>query len=139
MKGIVFGRIGDDKAGENLERILLSNSVDEEDLVLLKSKTIPTILKTRIIASHQQVCRVDREEIVPLTTAEENEILVQLKEKIKDASAVILSDYDKGYLTPSLIQSIIGVCNAEKNCNRRPTGKSFFLIQKHPYHDTKSP
>ncbi|WP_425256004.1 D-glycero-beta-D-manno-heptose-7-phosphate kinase [Leptospira yanagawae] len=130
VKGIVFGRIGDDKAGENLERILLSNSVDKEDLVLLKSKTIPTILKTRIIASHQQVCRVDREEIVPLTTAEENEILVQLKAKIKDASAVILSDYDKGYLTPSLIQSIIGVCNAEKKIVTVDPQVSHFFLYK---------
>lgn len=130
VNGIVFGRIGLDKAGENLESILLSNSVNKEDLVLLKSKTIPTILKTRIIASHQQVCRVDREEIVPLTKGEESEILKQLQVKIKDASAVILSDYDKGYLTPSLIQSIIGVCNAEKKIvTVDPQVSHFFLYQ----------
>ncbi|TGM80613.1 D-glycero-beta-D-manno-heptose-7-phosphate kinase [Leptospira bouyouniensis] len=130
VKGIVFGRIGYDKAGENLETILLSNSVAKQDLVLLKSKTLPTILKTRIIASHQQVCRVDREEIVPLTKEEEADILSQLKVKIKECSAVILSDYDKGYLTPSLIQSVISLCNSEnKIVTVDPQVSHFFLYQ----------
>lgn len=130
VNGIVYGRIGNDKAGESLERILLSNSVAKEDLVLLKSKTLPTILKTRIIASHQQVCRVDREEIVPLTEAEEATILETLKQKIKESSAVILSDYDKGYLTPSLIQSVISLCNAEeKIVTVDPQVSHFFLYQ----------
>ncbi|XDD48026.1 D-glycero-beta-D-manno-heptose-7-phosphate kinase [Leptospira sp. WS39.C2] len=130
VNGIVFGRIGQDKAGESLEKILLSNTVAKEDLVLLKSTKIPTILKTRIIASHQQVCRVDREEIVPLTKEEETVILSQFKEKVKDASAVILSDYDKGYLTPSLIQSVISLCNAEnKIVTVDPQVSHFFLYQ----------
>ncbi|XDD44187.1 D-glycero-beta-D-manno-heptose-7-phosphate kinase [Leptospira sp. WS60.C2] len=130
VNGIVFGRIGLDRAGEQLESILMTNSVTKEDLVLLKSKTIPTILKTRVIASHQQVCRVDREEIVPLQPNEEKEILIQLREKIKECEAVILSDYDKGYLTPSLIQSVISLCNAEKKIvTVDPQVSHFFLYQ----------
>jgi len=130
VRGIVFGRIGEDKAGENLESILLSNSVAKEDLALLKSKKIPTILKTRIIASHQQVCRVDREEIVPLTNDEEKQILERLKEKIKEASAVILSDYDKGYLNPSLIQAVISLCNVEKKIVTVDPQVSHFFLYK---------
>lgn len=114
VAGSVFGRIGNDKAGDSLEGLLLASSVSKEDLVLLKSNTLPTILKTRIIATHQQICRVDREEVVPLSREEEDLILKQFESKLKECSAVILSDYDKGYLTPSLIQSVIAICNREK-------------------------
>lgn len=130
VSGVVFGRIGLDKAGDSLEGHLVANSVAKEDLVLLKSKTLPTILKTRIIASHQQICRVDREEVVPLTKDEEKYILIQFESKLKECAAVILSDYDKGYLTPSLIQSIIALCNREnKIVTVDPQVSHFFLYK----------
>ncbi|MGE8719816.1 D-glycero-beta-D-manno-heptose-7-phosphate kinase [Leptospira terpstrae] len=130
VSGVVFGRIGLDKAGDSLEGHLVANSVAKEDLVLLKSKTLPTILKTRIIASHQQICRVDREEVVPLTKDEEKNILVQFENKLKECAAVILSDYDKGYLTPSLIQSVIELCNREnKIVTVDPQVSHFFLYK----------
>ncbi|WP_408605598.1 D-glycero-beta-D-manno-heptose-7-phosphate kinase [Leptospira terpstrae] len=130
VSGVVFGRIGLDKAGDSLEGHLVANSVAKEDLVLLKSKTLPTILKTRIIASHQQICRVDREEVVPLTKDEEKNILIQFESKLKECAAVILSDYDKGYLTPSLIQSVIALCNREnKIVTVDPQVSHFFLYK----------
>ncbi|PJZ46118.1 D-glycero-beta-D-manno-heptose-7-phosphate kinase [Leptospira brenneri] len=130
VAGVVFGRIGLDKAGDSLEGLLRSNLVAEKDLVLLKSKTLPTILKTRIIATHQQICRVDREEVVPLTKEDENSVLKQFETKLKECSAVILSDYDKGYLTPSLIQSVIAICNREnKIVTVDPQVSHFFLYQ----------
>lgn len=130
VSGVVFGRIGLDKAGDSLEGHLVDNSVAKEDLVLLKSKTLPTILKTRIIASHQQICRVDREEVVPLTKDEEKDILIQFESKLKECAAVILSDYDKGYLTPSLIQSVIELCNREnKIVTVDPQVSHFFLYK----------
>lgn len=130
VSGVVFGRIGLDKAGDSLEGHLVANLVAKEDLVLLKSKTLPTILKTRIIASHQQICRVDREEVVPLTKDEEKNILIQFESKLKECAAVILSDYDKGYLTPSLIQSVIALCNREnKIVTVDPQVSHFFLYK----------
>lgn len=130
VSGVVFGRIGLDKAGDSLEGHLLANSVTSQDLVLLKSKSLPTILKTRIIASHQQICRVDREEVVPLTIEEEKNILLQFETKLKECAAVILSDYDKGYLTPSLIQSVIALCNREnKIVTVDPQVSHFFLYK----------
>ncbi|WP_278321634.1 D-glycero-beta-D-manno-heptose-7-phosphate kinase [Leptospira kobayashii] len=104
---IVLGRCGADKAGETLKSLLLSEKVSQEDIQLLESKGIPTILKTRIIASQQQVCRVDREEIIPLTQEEEDQVISQVKQKIGESKAIILSDYDKGYLTLRLISEII--------------------------------
>ncbi|TGN18805.1 D-glycero-beta-D-manno-heptose-7-phosphate kinase [Leptospira idonii] len=113
-KSIVMGRLGKDKAGDLMKSLILKGNVSEKDLRLLESETIPTILKTRIIASQQQVCRVDREEIVPLTPDEENFVLEQFKSKIGECSAVIVSDYDKGYLTKKVIEEVIRIAVENK-------------------------
>ncbi|MDF3821483.1 D-glycero-beta-D-manno-heptose-7-phosphate kinase [Leptospira sp. 96542] len=107
----VFGRIGFDVAGEQITKMLSKEGVKENDLLLLKSNSLPSILKTRIIAGNQQICRVDKEEILPLTEAEENQVFLSFQNKVKECSAVILSDYDKGYLTPNLIQKLTKFCS----------------------------
>lgn len=130
VSSLVFGRIGMDQAGETLTRLLLENSVVQEDLVLTRTTKLPTILKTRIIAGQQQVCRVDREEVVPLTPEEESLILIELEKKLESVHAVILSDYDKGYLTPSLIQSVLRICKKQnKIVTVDPQVSHFFLYQ----------
>lgn len=113
VSSIVMGRVGKDNAFQTLKQLLAEQNVAETDFALLTSDTLPTILKTRIIASNQQICRVDREEVLPLTPAEENLVIDKLKSKISQCSAIIISDYDKGYLTNRVIQECIEL--ARKN------------------------
>lgn len=130
ISSIVFGRIGKDKAGETLQSLVLDSKVNDSDLNLMVSDAVPTICKTRIIASNQQVCRVDREEIIPLEPAEENQILSLFQTKINEADAVILSDYDKGYLTPRLIEGLIQICLKEKKIVTVDPQVSHFFLYK---------
>ncbi len=109
VNSIVMGRVGKDNAFQTLRQLLAEQNVAEEDFSLLSSDTLPTILKTRIIASNQQICRVDREEVLPLTSAEENQVIEGFKSKIKQCSAIIISDYDKGYLTERVILECIEI------------------------------
>lgn len=111
---VVFGRLGQDENAERAKQLLTEIGIDESKFYLLISPNMPTILKTRIIASHQQICRVDREQIEPLEPRYEKVILEKLTEIIKDVDGIILSDYDKGYLTPNLIKEIIKLANSEK-------------------------
>jgi len=109
VSSVVMGRVGNDAACQTLKSLLSEQKVSTNDFALLTSESLPTILKTRIIASNQQICRVDREEILPLTKSEEDIVLEKLKEKINECSAVIISDYDKGYLTERVIRECINL------------------------------
>jgi rfaE bifunctional protein kinase chain/domain len=103
----VIGRAGKDKNSKLLRNLLENESVKPEDLILFESENTPTIIKTRILAGHQQVCRVDREEKNPLSSEEEEILLKAFRRHIQSVSGVILSDYDKGLLTGSFIEKII--------------------------------
>lgn len=108
----VMGRCGLDEKGKTLKALLRAESVPESQVLLLESDSVPTILKTRILAGHQQVCRVDREEIHPLTKEEEDSVYHTFRLNLPNMHAVILSDYDKGYLSADLITRIVDCCVA---------------------------
>jgi hypothetical protein len=62
----------------------------------------PTILKTRVVAQsqqqHQQMVRVDRESEAPLQRSVIEALRVHLREAMDGATALCISDYDKGWL-----------------------------------------
>ncbi|GBF49040.1 ADP-heptose synthase sugar kinase subunit [Leptospira ryugenii] len=114
VSSLIFGRIGQDSWATKMRDIFDTTITAPKELELTVSPNLPTIVKTRILAAQQQICRVDREEIRPLTIEEEDSIITRLREKISECSAVIISDYDKGYLTKRLIQETIRLAK-EKN------------------------
>lgn len=67
----------------------------------------PTTRKTRIVARHQQVIRLDRETVAPLSPALEKRLCARVAAAAKRADAVILSDYSKGVLTPAVCRAAI--------------------------------
>ena len=99
------GLVGKDKNAEKLINAFPKN-VD----LILKVDNRPTIVKKRVIAGHQQLLRLDWEEEFYINEDEENIIIKNLKNHIKELNAVILSDYNKGLLTKSLSQKIINLC-----------------------------
>ena len=82
---------------------------------IIKLENRETIRKTRIIAHNQQVVRVDRESVLPISAETENRLIDHCLESLRSVDAVIISDYAKGTLTRHLVQSIIKTC--------RETGK----------------
>jgi D-glycero-beta-D-manno-heptose-7-phosphate kinase len=110
----LLGRVGQDEKGELCQKILTQEKIDKDDLFLIKSKELPTIIKTRILASHQQICRVDKEVIQNLSADEENSIKNWLDININRFQAVILSDYDKGFLSKELIKYTIDLAIKNK-------------------------
>ncbi len=71
-----------------------------------------TICKTRIIARHQQVVRVDREQPTPFTPAQREQALAQFRALLPSLDAVILEDYAKGLLDQSLADDLIRLARA---------------------------
>jgi rfaE bifunctional protein kinase chain/domain len=59
----VIGLIGKDRSGQQLRDLLAERKIDISDSI--EDEKLQTIVKTRIIARHQQVVRVDREKVAP--------------------------------------------------------------------------
>ena len=99
------GVIGDDEKGRLLKDLLSSRGISSEGIISDKKR--PTILKTRVIAHHQQVVRIDREQTDNVTGRQLKLIQDYVKKVVKDIDGIIIEDYGKGVVTPSLLKSIV--------------------------------
>ena len=102
IKTVLGGVVGNDQNGEALKRLLKKNNISQQGLI---KSTLSTTTKTRIIAGHQQIVRVDDEDINIFLSA--NQIKKILNLINKKPSIIVLSDYAKGFLTENLTQKII--------------------------------
>ncbi|RUA07110.1 MAG: D-glycero-beta-D-manno-heptose-7-phosphate kinase [Fusobacteria bacterium] len=100
-----FGVIGNDNNGTRLINELKKENIDTKSLVIAEDR--PTIVKRRILAQHQQLLRLDWEDKKDITSYHEELIIENLKFHLKEIDAIILSDYDKGVLTPTLAKKVI--------------------------------
>jgi len=101
----LVGLIGDDDTGRALRQTLKAAGVSSDDLVV--SPRRPTTVKTRIIASHQHVVRVDEEHTGPATEDESKALLERAWPLLESAQVVVLSDYAKGALGPVVVRGLV--------------------------------
>ncbi|HLD83152.1 MAG TPA: D-glycero-beta-D-manno-heptose-7-phosphate kinase [Candidatus Omnitrophota bacterium] len=73
-----------------------------------------TTLKTRIIAGHQQVVRVDWEHTHPLPKELNLKVIKFIKNNIKNFDAIIIEDYGKGVINKDLLAELIGLTHRYK-------------------------
>jgi D-beta-D-heptose 7-phosphate kinase/D-beta-D-heptose 1-phosphate adenosyltransferase len=106
-RGEVIGVVGKDGSGERLRSGLRDLGAPDELIVV--DETRPSTTKTRIIAHSQLVVRADRESRVPITSRIEDQILSGLKHALKHADAFVISDYDKGVVTPRILREILPI------------------------------
>jgi D-beta-D-heptose 7-phosphate kinase/D-beta-D-heptose 1-phosphate adenosyltransferase len=100
----VIGLIGDDRGGEQLKSLLEEGGIDTADVI--EDSGFPTIIKTRIIARQQQVVRVDRERVRPLTNQHVARTVERVRARLDTLDALIFEDYGKGFLSAELVQQI---------------------------------
>ena len=109
VRAHIVGVIGDDRAGERLRAELRETESNGEGLVV--DTTRPTTAKTRIIAHsqghHQALVRADRERREPVASSVEDHLIRILKEAVANTSAFVVSDYDKGAVTPRILAEIL--------------------------------
>ena len=74
----------------------------------------PTTLKTRVIAHHQQVVRIDRENSGELSGGAVDQIIDYVKEVIDDIDAIIIEDYGKGVIAPRVLQDVLRLAKRHK-------------------------
>ena len=106
-KACVVGVVGNDSAGQRLRASLKQASPLQRDDYLVIDEKRPSTTKTRIIAHNQLVVRTDREQRSPVNGQTENRILESLRQAMQGADAFIISDYDKGVVTPRILSEIL--------------------------------
>jgi D-beta-D-heptose 7-phosphate kinase/D-beta-D-heptose 1-phosphate adenosyltransferase len=104
-KVAVIGLVGDDVPAATLRQEL--GRLQVEAAGLFTDPTRHTTRKTRVYGSQQQVVRIDRETRTPAPASFTNRALDYLKRRLPSLSALILSDYAKGALTPEFLQEAI--------------------------------
>jgi rfaE bifunctional protein kinase chain/domain len=67
----------------------------------------PTTCKTRVVAHHQQIVRVDHEQRGPMSPATESRLLAWMEATLPEVDACILSDYGKGVVSPGLAGQLL--------------------------------
>jgi D-beta-D-heptose 7-phosphate kinase/D-beta-D-heptose 1-phosphate adenosyltransferase len=98
------GVIGSDETGRRLLSEFRSRGLDTGGIVVEAGR--PPTLKTRIVAHGQQVVRFDREDCRPVQAKSIRKILSYIESLRDDLGTLVISDYNKGVVTRSLLNGI---------------------------------
>lgn len=116
--------IGADENGVELSQMLRHVGVCSEALIVQQGRK--TSKKSRVMAAHQQIVRIDSESKERINDDAEQRLLEALEPLIASSDMVVLSDYGKGVLGERVAQ---GVINAAKRCGVRvlvdPKGRDY--------------
>lgn len=104
----VAGYIGKDTDGARLAEILHAKAI----AILPTPGAAPTIVKTRVLVQHQQLCRLDREAPPAAYRVSAARAAALLAAEIAASDAVILSDYAKGILTGEVVARVTKLARA---------------------------
>jgi len=104
---ILCSVIGNDQKGEEFKQLVQDAGMPLEGLITDNERITTT--KFRIIGNHTQMLRVDEEMTDPLTAQQVATLVQRIQELFdhQDIQVVIFQDYDKGVITPDLIESVV--------------------------------
>ena len=104
-----FGVVGEDEEGRAIRSLMEAAGMATKGMAGDASRI--TTVKTRIVARHQQIVRVDRERREPLSRALEDRLVRAIKAALPRLDALVVSDYDKGVVTDSLADRVLTECH----------------------------
>ncbi|MCR4337533.1 MAG: PfkB family carbohydrate kinase, partial [Candidatus Omnitrophica bacterium] len=111
-KVVLLAKVGRDHEGEIFIKGLKERGISTTGILVDHA---PTILKTRIVAQHQQVLRLDREQIEKKVDPNfYKKVSKFLQNQVNNFDAVILSDYGKGMITPPLVEEVCALTRKYK-------------------------
>lgn len=105
ISATISGLIGNDTNGNILKTVLENSGISINGLH--HNEAFETIVKTRIIARHQQVVRVDREHKYKLDSRNIKNFDKSLEELVEKLDAIIIADYGKGFIVQELVDRIL--------------------------------
>jgi D-glycero-beta-D-manno-heptose-7-phosphate kinase len=104
---LLIGVVGCDEDASLLRKLARQAGFPEGGI--LEDPSRPTTSKTRVIAHQQHVVRIDKERKMEISQVVHTRIMNILKQNIRSLDALIIEDYNKGVVLPSLIHEIISL------------------------------
>ncbi len=101
----LVGVLGRDPAADQFRGSLRQAGLS--DGALIEAPERGTTVKTRVIAHHQQVVRIDRESSGPLSAAVEDALRRAVSERLPGSRALLVSDYDKGAVSAGTLRGVL--------------------------------
>jgi len=101
----IVGCVGRDAAGATLKERLDGIGIGTDGLILSEER--PTTVKTRILARHQQVARVDHESDADATPRLATSLAKAVASLSAESDVLIAEDYDKGVFAPEVVRSFL--------------------------------
>jgi D-beta-D-heptose 7-phosphate kinase/D-beta-D-heptose 1-phosphate adenosyltransferase len=109
-EAVLIGLVGEDFSGREIAALIEETGgiVDAN----IRSRTRPTIAKTRIIASQQHVVRLDEETADAIGDDEAAMVCERISNLLPGCHALIISDYAKGLLSAEVVRHAIAGARA---------------------------
>jgi rfaE bifunctional protein kinase chain/domain len=101
----VIGCVGADEEGRLVREVLSEMGVGVRGAWLAEDRR--TTVKTRIMARRQHVTRIDRETSSDIPEARAGDLVGSARQLIPSTDGLVLQDYNKGVLVPSLIRTCL--------------------------------
>ena len=123
---VLIALVGSDVAGEELSRLARSAGIEFEGI----RDGRPTLRKMRVVGQHQQLVRLDYEDLAPISSSTEARVLELFDRHVRRCDIVVISDYAKGLLTSALCQEIISLAHHHGRhviVDPRPAHRDFYL------------
>ena len=108
----IAGVVGNDERAGILKEGLEEKGINIDGVIEDDSR--PTTLKTRVVAHHQQVVRIDREKIEGISAGILDKIIFYIKNIIDEMDAIVIEDYGKGVISAKLLKEILTIAKKKK-------------------------
>lgn len=109
-KPLLCSVIGDDADGLAFKQLLQDQDITAEGIIHSKSRI--TTEKQRVMSSAHHLLRVDSEVNAPLDSEEEAALIGRIRELLPETDVVIFEDYDKGSITPKVIEEVVTMADS---------------------------
>ncbi|MDR3533528.1 MAG: D-glycero-beta-D-manno-heptose-7-phosphate kinase [Rhodopila sp.] len=108
-QAILVGVIGNDAAGDEVERLVTATPGIASGLVRIANR--PTTSKTRFMTGSHQLLRLDEETTAPLDQDGLTAVMEAVERSLEASAVIVLSDYAKGVLCDGVLDAILSRAN----------------------------
>lgn len=110
----IFGLVGQDADAQQFLELLEQESLGTRNII--QDKNRQTTVKTRVWASNKQILRIDKETTSYLSLAQEQNLWQRIQSKLAETAidAIVFQDYNKGVLSPFVIQQTISLARKKQ-------------------------
>ncbi len=108
----LVGVVGSDRVAQDFRKVLRAEKISDSHLIVDSKRR--TVLKERIVSERQQLLRVDYEDQGIIADAASARLARKLEKLVPRADIIILEDYCKGMLEPSVVKQLFSLARKHR-------------------------